>query len=100
MSLTKTDPNYKKSFSNSAFRNVLFKFKSYPLITHKVLEYKKGQTITYSELCKLLTQYISINNLFNFENHTIICDDLLKLVTGNETTTFINLLKNIGKIIN
>ena len=100
MSLTKADPNYKKSFSNSAFRNVLFKFKSYPLITHKVLECKKGQTITYSELCKLLTQYISINNLFNFENHTIICDDLLKLVTGNETTTFINLLKNIGKIIN
>jgi len=88
------------AFKNSSFRNNIFQFKTYPTIVHKILECKKGEKITYAQLCKLLTQYIFSNNLFDFENNTIICDDLLKLITGYHTTPFLYLLKNIGKIIN
>lgn len=88
------------TFKNSGFRNNCFQFKTYPTIAHKILECKKGEKITYTQLCKLLTQYIFSNNLFDFENNTIICDDLLKLITGYDKTTFLLLLKNLGKIIN
>jgi len=88
------------AFKNSIFRNNSFQFKTYPTIVHKILECKKGEKITYAQLCRLLTQYIFSNNLFDFDNNTIICDDLLKLITGYDTTTFILLLKNLGKIIN
>ncbi len=102
--LPKNVPSYQNisliAFRKSSFRNNIFQFKTYPTISHKLIECKKGQKMTYAKLCSLLTQYIFSNNLFDFENNTIICDDLLKLVTGNETTTFINLLKNVGQIIN
>jgi hypothetical protein len=102
--LPKSVPSYQNksivAFKNSSFRNNVFQFKTYPTIIHKILECKKGEKITYQQLCRLLTQYIFSNNLFDFENNTIICDDLLKLITGYSTTTFILLLKNLGKIIN
>jgi hypothetical protein len=102
--LPKNVQSYKNNsistFQNSAFRNNVFQFKTYPIIVHKILECKKGEKITYTQLCKLLTQYIFSNNLFDFENNTIICDDLLRLITGYDTTTFLILLKNLGRIIN
>jgi hypothetical protein len=102
ITLPKNVSSYKNNtiFKNSSFRNNLFQFKTHPTIAHKILECKKGEKITYTQLCKLLTQYIFLNNLFDFENNTIICDDLLKLICGYDTTTFILLLKNLGKIIN
>jgi len=87
------------AFQKCAFRNNSFQFKTYPIIVHKILECKKGEKITYAQLCRLLTQYIFSNNLFDFDNNTIICDDLLKLITGYDTTTFIHLLKNLVKIV-
>lgn len=102
--LPKSVPSYQNksiiAFRNSSFRNNVFQFKTYPTIAHKIIECKKGQKITYSQLCNLLKQYIFSNNLFDFEKNIIICDDLLKLITGYDKTTFLMLLKNLGQIIN
>ena len=103
-SLPKNVQSYTKKhsidkFQKSAFRNNVFKFKINPAIEHKILESKKGEKISYTQLCKLLTQYIFSNNLFDFENNRIICDDLLKLITCYDTTTFLYLLKNLVKIV-
>jgi len=87
------------SCRESEFRRHVFKFKNYPSIKNNLLEYRKGTKIKYMELCKLLTQYIFSNNLYDYENNHIICDELLKLITGCNTISFLLLLKNLGQII-
>jgi hypothetical protein len=83
---------------DSLFKDVKFRFKPNPIINHPLLHTNKNTPIRFSDLCKLLVEYISINKLFTDKGY-INCDHFLKSITGTETATFFTILQNIGKII-
>ena len=81
---------------NSPFRSYKFRFK--PAVKHGILENKNNQIITFTGLCELMTLYVLNKNLLN-DTNKITCDDFLKLLTGNDITSFFMLLKCFGRII-
>lgn len=92
--------NIATSCRDSAFREYVFQFKRVPTINNSLLESQKGEKISYKDLCKLLSQYVFVNNLYDYTNHTIVCDELLRLICSSNRTTFLLLLKNLRQIIN
>ena len=84
---------------NSPFRKVVFCFKPVPEIKHAFLEQKKAEPVSFKKLCKILVDYIRVQNLYDYEGN-IMCDDFLKSITNTERCSFFTLLKNVGKIIN
>lgn len=96
LKIPKNDASSTDKCRNSAFRSYKFRFK--PSIEHSILENKTNQIITFSGLCELLTLYVLNKNLLN-KTDTITCDNFLKLLTGNNITSFFMLLKCFGRII-
>ena len=95
-----SEPNYYDidHYQQSAFRKVTFRFKKVPEIHHPFLESKKGEKVSYEELCTFLRDYITMNKLVN-SDRTIVCDELLKKICDKDTVSFAGLLKCFNKII-
>jgi len=88
----------KNECKSSPFRNVKFRLKNPPTISHPLLEKHKGHPISFTKICNMLVSYITLNKLY-LESGNIKCDGLLKSLTGFETTTFFLLVKNLRHLI-
>jgi len=92
----KTEPLLLDNFSKSRFRNRRFKY----LENNSIPYFNKlaGIKVRFSEVCKLLCNYIIQNSLY-LDNGLISCDPFLQSLVGKETTTFMFLLAKFRLIL-
>ena len=92
----KSEPILLDNFSKSRFRNRHFKY----LENNNISFFNKlaGIKVRFSEVCKLLCNYIIQNSLY-LDNGLISCDPFLKSLVGKETTTFMFLLAKFRLIL-
>jgi hypothetical protein len=89
-------PLFVSILSKSRFRNHHFKY----LVQNSIPYFNEraGKKIKYSDVCKLICEYVKSNNLY-IDNGTIKCDDFLKQLSGRDTVTFIWLLSKFSMIL-
>ena len=92
----KVGPVLLDNFSKSRFRQRHFKYQDNIQIPY--FNSLTGLKARFSEVCKLLCNYIIQNSLY-LENGLIRCDDYLKSVIGKETTTFLFLVSKFRLIL-
>ena len=92
----KENPILVDNFSKSRFRNKHFKY----LENTNIPYFNKlaGIKVRFSEVCKLLCNYIIQNSLY-LENGLISCDPFLQTLVGKETTTFMFLVAKFRLIL-
>lgn len=89
-------PLFISNFSKSRFRNHHFKYLEENAIPY--FKERAGQAVKYSELCKLICDYIRINNLY-LSNGNIKCDLFLKRISEKDSVSFIWLLNKFRMIL-
>jgi hypothetical protein len=99
------DPLFNKACLNpyygSKFRNQVFKFQDPPTINNAVSVAKKGSSIRFRDLCRLVRDYIVANELC-LENGSIKCDSYLKDVVVSEIdseTSFFKIAAGFRRIL-
>lgn len=92
----KENPILVDNFSKSRFRNNHFKYLEQSTIPY--FNKLAGIKVRFSEVCKLLCNYIIQNSLY-LENGLISCDPFLKTLVGKETTTFMFLVAKFRLIL-
>ena len=88
---------------DSPFRNVIFRYKTTPVISHTLLDKVKGSPVSFKDLCAALVKYIirSRSPVDNAGN--IKCDStlmkLFKCDGGDAHLSFFQIMKKIGRVI-
>ena len=92
----KIEPILLDNFSKSRFRNRHFKYQDNGQIPY--FNKLAGLKVRFSEVCKLLCNYIIQNSLY-LDNGLISCDNFLQSLVGKETTTFMFLVSKFRLIL-
>lgn len=88
------------SLGDTPFRNVMFRYKNTPVISHYLLDKVKGTAVCFKDLCAVLVKYIissrsSVDKLGNIK-----CDSVLKRIFDCDSPiSFFQLIQKIGRII-
>jgi hypothetical protein len=90
------EPILLDNFSKSRFRARHFRYKDNCVIPY--FNKLAGLKVRFSELCKLLCNYINKNSLY-LENGLIRCDAFLQSFVGKETASFIFLIGKFRLIL-
>jgi len=91
-----TKPLFISMLSKSRFRNHHFKYLEQNNIPY--FNERAGKTVKYSDLCKLICEYIRINNLY-LSNGNIKCDEFLKHISERDSVSFIWLISRFRMIL-
>lgn len=94
------EPFFDNTYYDSEFRNCVFKFQDPPSIEYPILNSKKGESIRFRNLCKLLRMYI-IQNRLNESNGSILCDPFLQDIINDKSseTSFFKLMAGFRRIL-
>ena len=92
----KVEPVLLDNFSKSRFRNRHFSYKTNCEIPY--FNKLAGIKTRFSDVCKLLCNYIIQNSLY-LENGLISCDTFLQALVGKKTTTFMFLVSKFRTIL-
>lgn len=96
----RSSPAY--SLEDAPFRNVTFRYKTTPVISHPLLDKVKGSPVSFKDLCAVLVKYIISSRSSVDRVGNIKCDGVLKKIFGYECgspISFFQMMKNIGRII-
>ena len=86
---------------SAPFRNVIFRYKTTPVISHPLLDKVKGSPVSFKDLCACLVKYIISSRSSVDKAGNIKCDSVLKKILGYDckTISFFQMMKKIGRII-
>ena len=100
------------SLEDAPFRNVIFRYKNTPVISHPLLDKVKGSPVSFKDLCSALVKYIISSRSLVDKLGNIKCDSVLKRMFActdenngtdrshrSNSITFFQLMKKIGRII-
>ena len=97
------------SLEDTPFRNVIFRYKNTPVISHPLLDKVKGTPVSFKDICAALVKYIISSRTSVDKLGNIKCDSVLKRIFAcadnssgtdrSNSITFFQLMKKIGRII-